>query len=78
MIRTINRLADRLVGMVVPSVDAGACVPEMGWLYWNYCGGCGCRSDGRWIRKECQCRINCYGACVSTGATRCVVTGNLC
>lgn len=78
MIRTINRLADRVVGMVLPSLDAGACVPEKNMLTWRSCGGCGCRSDGRWLRKDCQCKIDCWGNCIDTGVTRCVVTGNLC
>jgi len=34
MIRTINR-ADRLVGLVLASLEAGACVSEMGQTFWQ-------------------------------------------
>jgi hypothetical protein len=77
MFGAFSRLADRLVSLVIPSVEAGACVDENGRLFWRNCGGCGC-SGGRYVRRQCECRINCMGTCVNTGRTRCVQTGLTC
>lgn len=75
----IDWFADRLLGLLLPRMEAGACVPEHGQLAWRTgCGGCGCTPDGRWRRKDCRCRFNCTGACINTGETRCVTTPALC
>lgn len=77
MTKRVNMLADRVVRVFLTDVPAGACVPEMGSLYWRACGSCSC-SGGRHRRKECECRINCTGTCVNTGRTRCVTTQLAC
>lgn len=79
MTRLLAHASDRMLSFFVAGTTAGACVPEHGGLCWRYgCGGCGCTSDGRWIRMDCQGRFSCTGVCSGTIATRCVTTQNLC
>jgi hypothetical protein len=79
MTKRVNRWADRVLGQFLGHVEAGACVPEYGDLFWrNGCGTCSCVEGRRWVRKDCECRINCTGTCVNTGRTRCTTTQALC
>lgn len=55
--RRLDAAGDRLLGLLLPSYDAGACVPEVG----TYCR----------CSKHCLRMIyGCNGTCVET-ATRC-------
>ncbi|WP_157640928.1 hypothetical protein [Longispora albida] len=63
MTRLMTRLGDRLLGRLLPSSTAGACVPSHG----DYCG-CYCYpiKVGYWVcRKAYQ---NCGGYCTADGA----------
>jgi|GEM_PF-6138897 len=79
MIRGVNAVADRFLSVFLGSAKAGACVPDVGALFWNTgCGSCSCVPNHRWVRKDCQCRVNCVGNCINNGVTRCVTTQALC
>jgi hypothetical protein len=66
--KRVNAAADRLLGLVLRRIDAGACVPEHG----QHCGyyTCGSRCYNNRIQyKKCYLAVDCYGGCtVKTGS----------
>jgi hypothetical protein len=63
--RSIARMADRLLGAVVPEVSAGACCSLDGTKYTNECY---CRDGYVWDQTctiGCTCKASC-GACKKT------------
>lgn len=57
MARFTARAGDRLLGVFLGRIDAGACVPENG----QYCY---CRNHYKWF-------ISCHGACQPNYGLRC-------
>ncbi|GLZ76184.1 hypothetical protein Afil01_09910 [Actinorhabdospora filicis] len=76
--RALNKFSDKLLSAFVGKAVAGACVPENGSKGWYDCGSCKCEDGQRWIKKQCEYRVTCYGGTVDTGATRCITTQNIC
>jgi hypothetical protein len=58
MTKTLTRLGDRLMGLVLPKADAGACSTHAGAY-------CGCEAPHGGPLTEWY--ANCYGVCVSSG-----------
>ena len=61
--RLITRISDRLVGMVVPEITAGACCPPD-----TYQQECYCRNltiYAKYCSYNCACKVFC-GACTNT------------
>ncbi|GIG70746.1 hypothetical protein [Phytomonospora endophytica] len=64
--RMINPVADRLLSIVLPHAEAGACDPDHGEKFWVYCY---CRN--RRVHHQ-RCTVTCSGGqtcavCVQTG-----------
>jgi hypothetical protein len=80
MTRVITGLGDRMLGALLRTTEAGACIPEHGQSCGTVpCSGGYCGSDGRWFQKYCTAKFNCYGNCLSTGTfARYQKTGALC
>jgi hypothetical protein len=58
VVRRLDAVGDRLLGLLLPTYDAGACVPEHG----QYCG----------CSKHCRRKIiSCTGSCVETTVSCC-------
>ncbi len=68
MTRVITGLGDRMLGALLRTAEAGACIPENGQSCGTVpCSGGYCGADGRWYQKYCTAKYNCYGNCLSTG-----------
>jgi hypothetical protein len=77
MTKLITRVGDRVLGALLATREAGACVPEMG--QWCACitdtsrqPGTGyCRSDHRWVYFQFDYKLDCYGRCTRKQNTVC-------
>jgi hypothetical protein len=57
--RIITRMSDRLLGLVVPEITAGACCPPDPWQQ-----ECYCRNHTVYVKNcsyTCACAVHCGG-----------------
>jgi len=68
----INRMADRLLSAVVPSITAGACCPQDTTLQFCYCvGNLGRAAAYRYCSYNCSCQLICGGCNVERSTSHC-------